>query len=113
MTCDETGEVALTLLDDITGFVDEDLAFIKPVLIGATVSCYEPQHGGPGFMMGDANCDQQVSSVDAAVVLQYEAGLIENQGCLAASDVNRDGRTDSIDASLILQREAGLIADFG
>jgi hypothetical protein len=109
MTCDETGEAALTLLDDITGFNDEELTYIQPVLIDATVACYGPQLGGPGPMVGDANCDQSVSSVDAAVVLQYEAGLIGVQDCLVASDVNRDDRTNSIDAQLILQVEAGLI----
>ena len=113
MICDGSGETPLGLLSDTTGFSDELLTHIKPVLINATVSCYAPQHGGPGFVIGDANCDQQVSSVDAAVVLQFEAGLIQNQDCLAYSDVNRDGHTNSVDASLILQHEAGLIADFG
>jgi hypothetical protein len=51
--------------------------------------------------------------VDAAIVLQYEAALMQPSGDMAgwqaAADVSCDGLVNSIDASLILQHEAGLI----
>ena len=50
-----------------------------------------------------------MSSIDAALVLQHEAGLLETLDCLAGADVNFDGNIDSRDALLILQDVAGLL----
>ena len=57
---------------------------------------------------GDVNCDELVNSIDAALVLQMEAGLVASLPCAGGADVNQDGVVNSIDAALILQREAGL-----
>ncbi|MDZ4277819.1 MAG: dockerin type I repeat-containing protein [Dehalococcoidia bacterium] len=62
--------------------------------------------GGPVF---DANCDGLTSSVDAALVLQFDAGLVNWLPCPVTADANGDGWVDSLDAALILQRVAGLI----
>jgi hypothetical protein len=69
-----------------------------------------------GSMMSktvDLNGDGLATSVDAAIVLQYEAALMQPSGDMAgwqaAADVSCDGLVNSIDASLILQHEAGLI----
>jgi subtilisin family serine protease/glucose/arabinose dehydrogenase len=58
---------------------------------------------------GDVNCDGRVNSVDAALILQRVAGLIQTLPCMAQADVNGDGEADAIDAALILQLEAGLL----
>jgi len=57
---------------------------------------------------GDADCDGLVTAVDAALVLQLNAGLLASLPC-AGGDVNDDGRVDSVDAALILQFVAGLL----
>ncbi len=61
---------------------------------------------------GDADCSGTVTSVDAALVLQLDAGLFDILVCSLLADVNQDGTVNSVDASLILQFVAGLIDDF-
>ena len=65
----------------------------------------------PAQPLGDVTCDGLVNPVDAALILQFAAGLIDAMPCGGSADVNEDGRTDPIDASLILQFAAGLIAE--
>ena len=65
--------------------------------------------GSDPSLPGDVNCDGSVNAIDAAYVLQYQAGLIFVLPCQAKGDVNQDGRVDAIDAALILQYGAGLI----
>ena len=57
---------------------------------------------------GDADCNGTVTATDAALVLQFDAALIDTSPCMGGADVNRDGATNAIDASLILQFVAGL-----
>lgn len=59
--------------------------------------------------LGDASCDSVVDSIDAALVLQFDARLIPELGCREVSDVDGNGTISSIDAALILQFSAGLI----
>ena len=62
---------------------------------------------------GDANGDGEANSLDATLVLKYDAGIIDLDAAqLASSDVNNDGEADSLDATLILKYDAGLIDDF-
>lgn len=63
----------------------------------------------PRARPGDADCDGAVSAIDAALVLQYSAGLLASLRCPAAADANSDGRINAIDAALILQYVAGLL----
>lgn len=63
--------------------------------------------------LGDVNCDGTVNSIDAALVLQFNAGLLGSLGCQDAADVNNDGTINSIDAALILQFTAGLLDSLG
>lgn len=58
---------------------------------------------------GDVNCDGGADSIDAALVLQQDAGLIEALPFSKHGDVNEDGKIDSTDAALILQFTAGLL----
>ncbi len=58
---------------------------------------------------GDVNCDARVTSVDAALILQAEAGLLASLPCPEYADLNMSQSSDSLDAALILQTTAGLI----
>ncbi len=69
--------------------------------------------GSAGAGAGDANCDGQITPVDAALILQLDAGLIQQLPCPQNADVNGNGRTDAVDASLVLQYVAGLIDHLG
>lgn len=65
-----------------------------------------------GAKTGDLNVDGAANSIDAALVLQHDAGLAplppEDVYLHSAGDVNCDASVNSIDASLILQADAGL-----
>ena len=63
----------------------------------------------PSGAAGDANCNGAPDSVDAALILQYGAGLTSSLPCPGAADANRDGRIDALDAALVLQFVGGLI----
>ena len=63
----------------------------------------------PAGRPGDVNCDNNVTAIDAALVLQFDAGLLRSLRCPQNGDLSRDGRINSLDAALILQRVAGLI----
>jgi hypothetical protein len=55
---------------------------------------------------GDVNCDGLLTSIDAALVLQYNAGLA-SLACPSNGDINHDGAINSIDAFIILTIVAG------
>jgi hypothetical protein len=61
----------------------------------------------PAGLAGDANKSGAVDSIDAAIVLQYAAGLVGTINPNA--DANQNGDTNAIDATLILQYVAGLL----
>jgi len=58
---------------------------------------------------GDASCNNVVDAIDAALVLQRIAALVESLECGDAADVDGDGDADATDVALILQYVAGLI----
>lgn len=60
-------------------------------------------------ILGDVSCDDEVSRVDAALILQLTAGIIASLPCQELGDVNGDGTTTSVDAAIILQFTAGLV----
>jgi hypothetical protein len=58
---------------------------------------------------GDVNNSGEADAIDAALILQLNAGLIGSVPNPAAADVDQNGSVNSIDAALILQFVAGLI----
>ena len=58
----------------------------------------------------DVNCADGADSIDAALILQRDAGLIATLRCQFLADTNNDGLINSIDAAIVLQLTAGLIA---
>ena len=69
-------------------------------------------HAGSS-LPGDANCDGIVNAIDAALVLQFSAGLLLGLPCPGNADANGDGIVNALDAALILQFAAGLIGEIG
>ena len=65
--------------------------------------------GFPAGIVGDVSCDGRVNSIDAALVLQRDAGLLSQLPCSENADVNLDGLVNSLDAALILQHDAGFL----
>ncbi len=61
----------------------------------------------PARHYGDANKDGSINPIDAALVLQYSAGLLSSINPNA--DANGNGQINAIDATLILQYVAGLL----
>ncbi len=55
------------------------------------------------------NCDSTVNAIDAALILQFDAGLLSSLPCSQNVDVNHDGHVNSLDALLVLKYSAGLI----
>ena len=55
------------------------------------------------------NDDGHVNSIDALLILQFDAVLVNSLPNSPSADVDMNFRINSIDAALILQYEAGLI----
>ncbi len=60
-------------------------------------------------ILGDVNCDGAIDAIDALLILQIKAALIDSLPCEKNADVDESGQVTSIDAALILQFTAGLI----
>jgi CSLREA domain-containing protein len=58
---------------------------------------------------GDVNDSGGVDSIDASLILQVTAGLIDELDNPESADADGDGSISAIDASLVLQATAGLI----
>ena len=58
---------------------------------------------------GDVDCDRVVTVRDAAIVLQFIAGLLQALPCEGGSDANGDGHIDANDVIFILWLQAGIL----
>ncbi len=81
----------------------------SPTLAATATSTPTPSPTTTPSLIGDVSCDGVINSIDAALVLQFDAGLIPSLACEQGADVNGDGNINSLDAALILQLDAGLI----
>ena len=50
------------------------------------------------FTLGDVNCDGSIDNLDATLILQYDAGLLDKTIPVLAGDTNDDGAVDNLDA---------------
>ena len=60
-------------------------------------------------LYGDVDCSLTADSIDAALLLQLVAALVDELSCQDGADVNQDGNVNTLDAALILQFVAGLL----
>jgi hypothetical protein len=86
------------------------LTFLSACLLAATaaLSLTAPASAGTPLPNGDVNDDGVANAIDAALVLQYSAGLLPSV-IIAEGNVNFDDQVNSVDAALILQYGAGLV----
>jgi hypothetical protein len=104
------GLVRVNASDGINTGVDQsDCPFSLGQGAGPPASCGPNPTPTPSGTAGDANCDQSVNAIDAALVLQFAAGLVTALPCPDGADANRDDMANAIDAALILQYSAGLL----
>jgi exo-beta-1,3-glucanase (GH17 family) len=82
------------------------LFFVITLFIAASSSSWQLNHASAAAV-GDANCDGQITSVDAVWILQFAAGLLTSLPCQEEADTNLDGAVTSLDAVLVLQFVAG------
>ena len=71
---------------------------------------YHPLCPTESSVKGDLDGNSQITSTDAAIVLEIAVGIRPcNPETLAIADVSGDGRVTSLDALMILQAAAGAI----
>jgi hypothetical protein len=58
--------------------------------------------------LGDVNDDGHVNSIDALLIVQFDAELLDHLSNAPSADVNVNGIVNSVDAALVLQYTAGL-----
>ncbi len=58
---------------------------------------------------GDVNDDGTLTSIDAMLILQLHAGLVDALRNDESGDVNVDGTLSALDAMLVLQVDAGVL----
>ena len=76
----------------------------------ASIALYAVWEKSAEAVKGDANGDGSVDSMDATLIVLYDAGLRElTAQQIAACDLNGDGEVDTLDATLIFKYDAGLI----
>lgn len=86
------------------------LAFVAFGTVAMILRAFSPVHS-TSFQekhLGDVDCSMEVSSIDAALVLQFDAQLLNALQCPELADISGDDRSNSLDALLILQLVAGL-----
>ncbi len=97
------------LLDDVRMYNRA----LSPSSIAALMDSDSLGHLEPAFVFGDPTGNEEVSALDAALVLQHAVGLIVLEGEAARSaDVSGKAGVSALDAALILEFATGLIDCF-
>ena len=65
----------------------------------------------PTLRRGDADCNGTVGALDAALILQLDAGIVQSVRCPENADADSDGMVGPLDALLVLQYDAGILAE--
>jgi len=112
---DSRGHNAIMLSEDykaigIGRHYDDDSAYgwYWVTDFGGEVDTSAPPPGSTPERSGDVNCTTVTDPIDAALVLQFGARLLDALPCEENGDVNNDGSINAVDASIILQIAAGL-----
>lgn len=71
-------------------------------------AAHDAAQGGSN-VPGDASCDGTAGAVDAALILQFDVGLLGALPCPHNADVVAYGVINAVDAAVILQFDAGLV----
>lgn len=86
--------------------------FLTCLPIGSAYA-YPVLKGTGNIVYGDVNGDGETDSLDAALMLKYDAGMNDlTDDQFIAADVNGDKEVDALDAALILKYDAGMIDSF-
>ncbi|MBO5797301.1 MAG: dockerin type I repeat-containing protein, partial [Clostridia bacterium] len=111
---DDGGSVTYPMRPSMISNFDGELADIQKVSVSlygfsATFNVAVMSNVIPG----DVDGDEQITSTDARLTLQFYAGKVSEEDLtVEAADVDGDGTITSTDARLILQLYAGKIEDF-
>ncbi len=107
---------ALDLIDIMKEFTMEQGANLDPGAAGHEYiknQILEALNVTEDVLLGDANSDGKVNSLDATYILRYDVELIgADKIDLTLADVNGDGKVNSIDAMYVLRYDAELIEKF-
>ncbi|MBR6593632.1 MAG: hypothetical protein IKK83_00400 [Clostridia bacterium] len=109
----------------ITAILTAAMLLCTPVFAADNTSVAPPNTADVVFVkaVADVTGDGKVTSLDAAIILRYDAGLVKSfagrdetdsadsngDDVIPLGDVNADGRITSLDAAFVLRYDAGYI----
>ena len=104
ITFDCVAEGTSALEINLTSFADATIGDPQDIhadTLDGEIICFglPPVQG----LVGDTSCDGVVNVIDAALLLQFNAGLLGSLPCADGADANGDGTINAIDVALILQ----------
>jgi len=101
----------MTVYDDKGKEVDDDDTIGTGYVVCSVVGGVEYEL--TIIVLGDVDGNGKVDAIDASMLLQHDAKLIELKDCfLTAAEIQESGKASAVDASLILQYDAKLISNF-
>ncbi len=116
LTPSDHGLFRVSASDGINTAADESDC---PIAIGSNqaATCQGTQPDATPTAVGSAPCDVRgdvngngvVDVIDAALILQLTAALVDDLPCIQMADADGNGSVNVIDAALVLQLSAGLI----
>jgi subtilisin-like proprotein convertase family protein len=104
---DFAGTWRLQIVDQTTGNQGSLLSWTLKATVKDAPTPTPTRTPTPVFDCGDVNKSGDIDAIDAALILQYSAGLTGSIN--GTSDIDGNGTVNAIDAALVLQHTAGLI----